>query len=183
MSLLKHIGLARRFLDSPKPLEYTDSFLCQLFDLSGLTDPLRDGLNLSSSLVLDPAFGQLDPLSSFCFRFNVFFTSLSSVFLSVCLLLSVHGFKAIRAQGYSVPLPPPSDRLLQLRLEFPIQRHHQLPGSGHMSSSKRHQPTSLVHFFSYVVDEVFLHHGSQTDSKSLLKHGIFLRRFCFLRRA
>ena len=112
-------------LGCPKPLEYTNSVAYQFFDLSGLTNPLRDGLNLSSSLVLDATFGQLGPLSSFCF---FFFASLSSSLF--CLLSSIlplrvssilcHGFKAIRAHGCSIPLPPPSDSLLQLRLEFPV---------------------------------------------------------------
>lgn len=39
------------------------------FDLSGLIEPLGDGLNLSISLVLDTTFGHLGPLSSFCFSF------------------------------------------------------------------------------------------------------------------
>ena len=69
-------------LGFPKPLEYTNSLPYQLFGLSGLTDPLQDGLNVSSSLVLNAAFGQLTPLSSFCFLLHWFFSSLSSVFLS-----------------------------------------------------------------------------------------------------
>ena len=63
--------LGRVVIGFPKPLEYIDSLLYQLFDFSGPTDPLRDGLNLSSSLVLDTASGQLDPLSSFCSFFTV----------------------------------------------------------------------------------------------------------------
>ena len=50
-------------LGFPKPLECTDSSAYQLLDLSSRTDPLGDGLNLSSSLVLDVAFSQLGPLS------------------------------------------------------------------------------------------------------------------------
>ena len=67
-------------LGFPKPLEYTDSLPYQLFDFSGLTNPLYDGLSLSSSLVLDAAFGQLDPLSSFYLFPYWFFSSLSFVF-------------------------------------------------------------------------------------------------------
>lgn len=119
---------SRVVLGFPKPLECTDSFAYQLFDLSGLTYPLGDGLNLSSSLVLDIAFAQRSPLSSYFFSFTVFFASLSYVFLSLCLIFSVHGFKAFKAihsHVCSIPLPPPSNRLLQLRLEFPIRCHHQ----------------------------------------------------------
>ena len=76
--------LGRVVLGFPKPLEYTNSLLYQLFDLSGLTDPLRDGLNFSSSLVLDVALGQLSPLPSFCFFLQWFFSFLVSVFPSRC---------------------------------------------------------------------------------------------------
>lgn len=97
---------------------------------SVLIDPLRDGLNLASSLVLDATFGQFGPLSSFCFLFaslSLFSLSsfLSSLFLSSsrCLVsfpLSIHGFKAVRSHGYSIHISTLSDRLLHLCLEFPV---------------------------------------------------------------
>jgi len=89
MSLLKQNLLGRVVLGFPKPLECTDSFPYQLLTspvfngmspiwCSVLTDPLRDGLNISSSLMLNVAIGQLSPLSSFCFLLHCFFSSLSS---------------------------------------------------------------------------------------------------------
>lgn len=80
---------------------------------------------------------------------------------------------AIRINACSIPLSPLSIHLLQLCLEFPVQHRHECSASGHLSSSKRCQHASLVCFFSYVVDAFFLHRGSQMDSKSLLKHGVF----------
>ena len=63
-------------------------------------DPLWDGLNPSSSLVLEAASGQLDPLSSILLLLallsSLVLCLLSLVLpLSLCLLSLVHGFKAI----------------------------------------------------------------------------------------
>lgn len=51
----------------------------------------------------------------FIFFFSLF---LSMSYLS--FLFSIHVFKAIRSHGCSIPLPPSSDCLLQLRLDFPV---------------------------------------------------------------
>lgn len=78
---------------------------------------------------------------------------LNSVFCLYSWLL------AIRFHAYSVPLPPLSIPLLQLRLEFPVRRQHEHSRSGHVSLSKQRQParqfvssfTSWMHFSSTVV--------------------------------
>ena len=142
--------LGRVVLGFPKPLECTDSFPYQLLTFlvfNGrspmwcyvLTDPLRDGLNLSSSLVLDAACGQLGPLS-FCFLlhcliFSVFFPFFSFPHLRSLLPLSVYGFKANRSHDCLIPLLPPSDYVLLFAWNSLFWRHHKrLIGSGHLFS-------------------------------------------------
>lgn len=194
--------LGKVVLGFPKPLEYTDSSSSTVAraQCGGQLEqiPLWNGSNLSSSLVLDAASGQLDPLSSFCFCFTVFFFSVYFVLLSgfwpLCLLCSslelfsnltrafclYSWLLVIRNHAYSVPLPPLSIHLLQLCLEFPVRCQHERSGSGHLSSSKQRQPTSSVHFFNYVMDEVFPPPWQSNGFQILLKRGVFLHRFHFL---
>jgi len=96
VSLLKRNLLGKVVLGFPKPLDYTDYFPYQLCDLlvyngespmwcSVRIDPLWDGLNPSSSLVFDAAFGQLGPLSSILLLLHCL-SSLCSSFLCSVLL-------------------------------------------------------------------------------------------------
>ena len=114
----------------PKPQEYTNSSFPTNFmtfwsiveraecDAQSKNNHLWDGLNLqalessmlplvSSALYILSSF----PLLHFLLRFFVFCIPLY-VPVSLSFALPVHGFKAIRDHGCSVPLPPPSDRLL-----------------------------------------------------------------------
>ena len=143
VSLLKRNLFGRVVLGCPKPLEYTNSFPYQLCDLlvyngespmwfSVQTNPLWDGLNPSSSLVLDVPLVCLDLYLLFycCFTFFLLsilpFCVLSSsrdfghFFLSTCVLFSIHSLKPFVPMALQFLFHFPSDRLLQLRLEFHV---------------------------------------------------------------
>jgi hypothetical protein len=153
-------------------------------------------LESSSSLVLDAACGQLGPLSlllgftALCVQSSsqgsLFTVSLgrldSSLSLSTLFQLSLFMALAIRSHACSVPLPPLSIHLLQLRLEFPVRRHHERSGSGHLSSSKC--ASLLRRFVSSVTSWMSLPPPWRSNGFQIpLNRGLIPCRFRFLHRA
>ena len=131
MSLLTQDSFAGWFLDSPS--HWSTQTLCIT---SFLTSQVYNGRNLMWFLVptdtLQRWLEDLKPSGARCYLWSawpsVFFLIFTLSIYFVCFLCVfpsffcsfMHGFKAIRAHGYLIPLLTPSDHLLHLFLEFPI---------------------------------------------------------------